>query len=80
MWTPVEFLFGLYVLLAVFLTWLLLRWAGRAVAHKRANQSGMPEPVEQLRPKAPETGSGLPDNLLEVPEFLRRAGDMRPPS
>ena len=72
----------------IVLTWLVLRWAGRAVARKRArlfwhkrfwesvtyanplwekpesddcgDQGGMPEPVGQRRPKAPETGSGLP--------------------
>jgi hypothetical protein len=48
--------------------WLALRWAGRAVARKRArlvepvncgDQGSMPEHAEQARPKAPETGSGL---------------------
>jgi hypothetical protein len=88
----------------VWLVWLVLRWAGRAIARKRArliepdthsvraiarrlarqvepdncgDQGSMPEPVKRIRPKAPESGSGLlVEDVLDMPRFLRRkAGD-----
>ena len=72
---PADILTALLAIgLAVVPTWLVLRWAVRAVARKRArlvkpethgDDGGWPPNLPDLlkrhrpRPKAPETGSGL---------------------
>ena len=73
----------------IVLTCLALRWMKREIqaSHDRArqrasekwavnsgDQGGVPVELRQSRPKAPETGSGLPTES-ELPTFLKRTPD-----
>ncbi len=74
---PADILTALLAIgLAVVPTWLVLRWAGRAVARKRARLTAGQKIIAGLE-DAVAHARGEPGRVT-ITEYPRRAGDMRP--